>query len=84
LNCEEVYRFVIFKNNDGTTDSTERIIRSFSLGEPAAQLFDTANLTERSPITAFLMQYRKIGWPEDQLQQRASEMATEEAQYFAQ
>ncbi len=84
LDCEEVHRFIIFKRDDGGTDSSELTAKAYALGEPASFLFDTSALREVSPITAFQTQYRKIGWPEDKIQQHSAEMKATEEQYMHQ
>jgi hypothetical protein len=84
FDCEEVYRFTVFKRNDGGTDSSERTAKTYTIGEPAASLFDTAGLREVSPVTAFETQYRKIGWPEAQIEKHVAELKPNEDQYFRQ
>lgn len=81
LDCEMVYRFTIFQNSSGGNDFSQRAAKTYSLGDPDPSLFNTSPLQEASPITVFLTQYRKIGWPEDQIQKQLEGLQPLETAY---
>jgi hypothetical protein len=84
LDCELVYRFTAFSHSGGGTDISERVPKSYALGDPSPALFDASSLGEASPVTAFVTQYRKIGWPEDQIGKHVTELKPTEDTYLRQ
>ena len=83
FDCEEVYRFITFTNGASVTGSSEKCVTSYSLGEPAASLFDVFQLRETSPIRASELQYRRLGYPEAMIQKHSDELKEFEAKYLA-
>jgi hypothetical protein len=83
LDCEQVYRFATFYKNGTVTDSSEKFATSYTLGDPSATLFDTSSLQEVSPVTSFVTQYRKLGYPEDIIQKKVPGLQRYEQKYLA-
>lgn len=86
LDCEEVGLLAQWDGSHktgGLASTTERVMVSYTLGEPEAGLFLTANLREASPSVANENQLRKAGYPEDHIQRVLSELKSSETHYWA-
>ncbi len=93
LDCEVVRSVTAFRgcctqsdyeadSSKQITDSTELSMTSYSIGPPDPRLFDTSQLRESLPSTAYQAEWRKASYPEPFIQKQLADLRKSDESYL--